>query len=166
MNYPYDDDYMRYDYNTHRYVLTEKDVLDNLNINLSEVLDVTGSANRQSMVNKFLRYISNLVYREIYKVNMQKFIIEYILAKCPSAREQLKQAMEEQIEYFMFNGDISVYSGVDFKKNTIAPQTSDRVLAPNARDILTQPLLETKVPILYAGKYNMLFEPKYKEENY
>ena len=166
MEYPYSDEYMIYNKTRHRYILTEKAVLDDLNIELGEVLAGANTARREREIQKFLTYISNLVYREVYKYNEQRDLVEYILAKCPSAREKLKQAMEEQIEYFMFNGDISVYSGVDFKKGTKGQSVADRVLSPNARDLLLEPLTETKVPILYCGKYGILFTPKYEEENY
>jgi len=164
--YPYDDDYMTYDFDTHKYILTNQAVLDDLNINLITTLDPTNSASAQGNVQKFLKRISDIIYREIYKVSTNMYWVEYCMAKCPSARQKIKDAMEEQIESFMFNGDLSVYSGIDMKKNTVMPDISNRILCANARAILEQPLIETGLPLLYSGFYNVYFTVDYTANEY
>ena len=42
---PYSDETMRYDYDSHMYILTPQCVLAELNINLQEALNPTGAAN-------------------------------------------------------------------------------------------------------------------------
>ncbi len=61
--------------------------------------------------------------------------------------------MKEQVEYFIFNGDLSVYSGVDFRKGTKTANVNDRILAPMAEQILAKPLKETRLSLLYQGSY-------------
>ena len=61
MKYPYSDKYMTYDYQTHRYVLTDKDVIDNMGINFIECND--NDKAREMM----LRQVSLQVYSFIHK---------------------------------------------------------------------------------------------------
>lgn len=167
MNYPFDDDYMIYDFDSHRYVLTPKCVFDELNVNLAQRLNVTGSANAQIAPNQVLNQISTTVYSEIYDRSNQNEIQEYALAKCPSLRKIIKEAMKQQVLYFLFNGDVSVYGGVDVKKGTKAPSYNDRILAPMAEKILSRPVKELGgVSILYGGHYPIVVKLDYETENY
>ena len=167
MNYPFDDEDMTYDYKHHRYYLTQQCVLNELNINLGEGL-TEPSAERQQEVLNLLKEISNTVYREIYKCTNQKRVVEYLLAKCPSAREIIKEALLEQVRYFDFNGIVEIYAGVDFKKGTKSVDFSDRILAPMAKNVLSEELVETGTPVLYSGKYIVysLSKLNYTEQNY
>lgn len=166
MIYPFDDEYLKYDYDEHRYILTEKAVLDKNNTSLIERLNYCGEVNKERVANIFLDEISELVYSQIYDYSSQPAIQEYQIAKIPSARNVIMRAMLKQVDYVLLNGFINQYGGVDFKKNSKMEGVADRYLAPLAKSILTRPLVETKVPLMYAGKYAMIFEPKYDEMGY
>ena len=166
MTYPYDDEYMKYDYDEHRYILTERAVLDKSNINLAERLNHGGEVNIERVAHIFLDEISEFVYSQIFDYSSQPAIQEYQIAKIPSARNVIMRAMLKQVDYVLVNGFLNQYSGVDLKKNSKIDGISGRYLAPLAKSILSSPLGETKVPLLYAGKYAMIFEPKYEEMGY
>lgn len=154
-NYPYDDEYMVYDYSMHRYVLTPKAVLDRLNEDLTK-FSPADSANRERDAQIMLDNISSEVYNAIYEASDNYLYPEFVAAKAPSARAIIYQAMLEQVKYFMFNGSISVYSGVDFKKNTIGDSARSRILAPNAERTLNRIIVETGVPLTYQGQMNAI----------
>lgn len=166
MAYPYDDEYLIYDYENHRYILTERACLDKLNINLGERLNVGGLANKERAVKSFLDEISDLVYSQIYDYSNQWQIQEYQIAKMPSARNVIMRAMLKQVDYVLLNGFINQYGGVDLKKGTSMGDLSGKFLAPLSKSILCKDLIETGIPLLYAGKYPMIFKPDYEKENY
>lgn len=166
MTYPYDDEYMKYDYDEHRYILTEKAVLDKNNTSLIERLNYGGEVNKERVANIFLDEVSYLLYNEIYDYSTQPYIQEYMIAKCPSARNIIMNAMLKQVDYVLVNGFLNQYSGVDFKKNNKLEGISGKFIAPLAKSLLSRPLIETKVPLLYAGKYAMIFEPDYEKMGY
>lgn len=166
MKYPFNDEYMIYDYEEHRYILTPQAVLDKLNIDLAERLNVGGQSNNERASNMFLEEISNIVYSAIYDYSSQVPIIEYQLAKYPSARKRIMKAMLKQVDYALVNGVLNQYSGVNLQKNTIIDNISDRYLAPLSKSELLKPLDESGQPILYCGKYSIVFKPKYEEEGY
>ena len=166
MTYPYDDEYMKYDYDEHRYILTARAVLDKSNLNLSERLNVGGAVNRERTPDIFLDEISEIVHSEIYDYSTQPKIQEYELAKYPSAREKIMKAMLRQVDYALTSGFLDQYSGIDLKKNTKLDGLSGRYLAPRAKKILTQPLSENGTPLLYAGKFPSIFKPDYEKMGY
>lgn len=166
MIYPYDDEYLVYDYDEHRYILTEKAVLDKNNISLIERLNFGGAVNQAVQPQVFLDEISDVVYGEIYDYSSQPAIQEKQIAKCPSARRRIMKAMLKQVDYVLVNGLLAQYSGVDVRKGTKSPDFSERVLAPLAKKELTKPLDETGIPLMYAGKYPYIFKPDYEKDNY
>lgn len=166
MTYPYDDEYLVYDYDEHRYILTPRAVLDKSNINLYERLNVGGAVNRERVPEQFLDEISDIVYTAIYDYSSQPAIQEYQIAKLPSARNVILKAMLKQVDYALVNGFLDQYSGIDLKKNTRLEELSGRYLAPRAKSVLSKPLLESGVPLLYAGKYGRIFKPNYEDMGY
>lgn len=156
MTYPYDDETMVFDVDEQRYILTPKCITDELNTELS-ILEPMGSAAKGNNATKILNRISRTVYNQIYARSIYNNVQEKIIKYVPSARKIIKEAMKEQFEYFLFNGDLSVYSGVDFRKNSKMQNTKDRILAPMAEDILSRPLPETKVSLLYSGGYSFVW---------
>ena len=166
MTYPYDDEYMAYDYDEHRYILKPQATLDKLNLNLIERLNPGGAVDRARVPHQFLDEISDIVYSQIYDYSSQPLIQEYQIAKTPSARKVIMDAMLRQVDYSLVNGFLDQYSGIDLKKNSKVDGLSGRYLAPRAKSKLSQPLIETGVPLLYAGKYSRVFKPHYEEEGY
>lgn len=165
MTYPFDDEYMRYDYDEHRYILTERAVLDKLNINLYESLNSAGVVNKERAPQLFLDEISDFIYSQVYDYATQWEIKEYEMAKLPSARKNLMKAMLKQIDYVNTSGLLYQYCGIDLKKNTKIDGMSGRFLAPLAKSALTK-TLENGVPLLYAGKYPYIFKADYEKYNY
>jgi hypothetical protein len=155
MIYPFDDLYMKYDYDKHQYVLTPKAVLDKLNEDLTK-FSPANSANRERDAQIMLDNISDEIYNAIYENSGNYLVQEFVSAKCPSARNILMQAMLEQVKYFMFNGSISVYSGVDFKKNVVGESARSRILAPNTQRILDRVIKELGVSLMYQGQFTSL----------
>ena len=165
MKYPYDDEFMVYDYEEHRYILTPQAIIQKLGVDLAE-LNFGGIANVEMASQLFLDEISDFIYNQIYDYSSQPYIQEWQIAKYPSARNVIMKAMLKQVDYVRVNGFLHQYSGVDLKKNVANIKMSDKFLAPMAKSVLTKPLIESGVPLMYAGKYSMIFKPKYEEEEY
>ena len=153
--YPHNDEYLKYDYDKHQYYLTPRAVLDKLNEDLTR-FSPANSVNRERDAEIMCENISDEIYNAIYENSNNYLVQEFICAKCPSARNILMQAMLEQVKYFMFNGSISVYSGVDFKKNTVGESARSRILAPNAQRILDRVIQEVGVSLMYQGQFTSL----------
>lgn len=168
--YPYSDEMMFYDYTKHRYILTPKCILEELNIDLAERLNTAGSNNQENAPKFILDLISMQIYNFIYSFSSKYLYVQWLLAKMPSARDILKECMKQQVLYFLINGQVDKYSGLDFRKNNALELGKIRGLAsidPIAYTMLQQPLYETGVSLLYTGRYPVLFKmPKYKEDNY
>lgn len=101
MTFPKDDKYMKFDKASHRYVLTEADVFENLAINLSERVE------NENVRKRLLDYISKQVYNFIHTFNKANDWQDFIIAKTESGRAIIKEAMEEQLIYFLTVGDVS-----------------------------------------------------------
>lgn len=114
--FPVSDNYMVYDYETHRYVLTEKGVLSELGENLQVILDTGGDANPSTLVNRFLKKISQTVYLYLYRDSMNPDWTEYILATYPALRPWIKEMLLAQTLYTLENGFVNDYSGVNIAK--------------------------------------------------
>lgn len=110
--FPYDDEYMKYDYRTHRYVLTEKAVLDELGENLDVILTNSDPVTR----NAFLKKISLSVYNYIKQQSASFEYIEYILAKDGRLRDTIKEMLVSQVEYMLADGAVADYSGMNLAK--------------------------------------------------
>ena len=102
MKYPYSDDYMTYDFHSHRYVLTEKDVVEYMGIDLKEHND---NENARSMI---LRQVSLQIYNFIHSHNTATDWQDYIIAKTETGRRIIKEAMEQQLKYLLSVGDASI----------------------------------------------------------
>lgn len=135
--YPLTDEFMKYDYDTHRYVLTEKDVFENLGINLS------ARVKNPTAVNSLLDRVSKQVYDYIHEYNANNTLQDFIIAVTESGRKIIKSAMEEQLIYIMTVGDLS--RSTDLNKRALW-------FDENARRELSQPLCEIGCSIIYTGK--------------
>lgn len=135
--YPYADDYMTYDYDTHRYILTLKDVEENLGI------DLTARVTVPNAIPSLLNRISVKIYAFIHSHNVNNAYQDLIIAKTKDGRRIIKEAMEEQLIYFLTVGDLS-RSIVEAERKISYDET--------AIDILLQPISEIGCSILYCGK--------------
>lgn len=105
LTYPYDDLYMRYDKRTHRYVLTIKYLTDVAGIDIER--RTQHNVQNQNVVNAALDRISNLIYGYLSKHNDTQ-TLRYIIAKCPSARAIIMDAMGSQAAYVFSVGDLTL----------------------------------------------------------
>lgn len=110
--FPYNDEYMTYDFRKHRYVLTEKAVFDELGENLDVVLVNSDPVSRNAFLNK----VSRIVYGYIKGNSSSWEYIEYIMAKDGRLRDTIKSMLISQVEYMLGDGAVSNYSGVNLAK--------------------------------------------------
>lgn len=103
--YPYDDLYMRYDKRTHRYVLTLKYLTDISGIDVER--RTQNNIQNQNVINSALDRISNLIYGYLARHNDAQ-TLKYIIAKCPSARQIIMDAMGAQASYVFSVGDLTL----------------------------------------------------------
>ena len=136
MKYPYSDDFMIYDYVNHRYVLTAKDVTDNLEI------DIFTRMKNAKAVDMLLRQVSMQVYNYIHQYNTNNKAQDFVIAKTKDGRRIIKDAMEQQLIYFLTNGDLS--RSTDEKKRALWFDTL-------AKEILYQEIKELGTNICYQG---------------
>lgn len=166
---PYNDERMTYDYYEHRYVLTPDHVRNELNIDLESRLNTHGSANRSTVAVAYLKRVSREVYNFIYAHNDQS-LLEYLCAKSDTARRAICSAMEEQLLYWLANGDVALLPGVDSKRGTYADMRviKSATIAPNAQSVIRNTILpETNTTLIYAGYYNVFIDlPAYETEGY
>lgn len=166
MEYPYSNEYMTYDKEEHKYILTSQAVIDYLGINLISELNDINSVASQNKVNWFLYKVSDLIYSYIYKWNIRNDIQEYIIAKIPSARNIIFKAMLEQVEYMKVNGELATFSGVNITKGQVMPSFASRFICEMAKDKLNTIVKETGYPLTYSGAYTILKSFSYEEDNY
>lgn len=136
MQLPYDDKYMKFDFTTHRYVLTEEDSFDNLAINLSERIE------NENVRKRVLRTVSNQIYNFIHSHNTNNDWQDYIIAKTESGRAIIKEAMEEQLIYFLTAGNVS--RSLDKEERSLA-------IDEMAKEVLLRTIPEIGTTILYTG---------------
>ena len=119
MDYPHDDQIMQYDYENHRYILTEKGVLLQLGINLDDVFNKTGDANPSTLVERILKRISQSVYLWIYESSMNPDWLEFLLAVYPPMRNKIREMLQAQLLYVLKNNFISDYAGINIAKGHV-----------------------------------------------
>lgn len=169
MNYPYTDEYMIYDFDQHRYILTNKYCLDYLGLNLTEELNKGRQTIDVTVADSVLDQISLLVYNWIYSFGMDNDWQEYCLAKCPSLRPIIMKALGEQVLYFRLNGMNHKFAGVNQMKGTImeiAKLRNESVIDYTVEQLFKKKVKELGVSILYPANTGLLKVYDYEEENY
>lgn len=142
VKYPYSDEYMVFDEKTSRYVLTAKYILDAYGIDLQSIVNDRNAINPQAMSERVLRMVSNAVYNEIHKYNVNTQVQDQMITYVPSARDKIQRAMAEQFLYFMENGDLS--------RSTL-PEKRALSFDKNALAVLEEVLPELGISLLYTG---------------
>ena len=137
MNYPYTDDYMQYDYLTHRYILTKKYVLEQLG------LDLDKEAKGKNQAQLILKRVSNLIYSFIHKHNSNTQMQDYIIAKTQSGRDIIMRAMSDQLIYIRMVGDLT--TSTDRSKRDLA-------IDDTAKETLYEIVPELGTTICYTGR--------------
>ena len=152
--YPYNDKYMRYDMRTHRYVLTVDYFIDVMPVELAR--RTQNNVQSQNTVNALLDRASNLIYGYLAKHNDAQ-TIQYIIAKCPSARQIIMDALGSQCVYMFTVGDL-----------TLSPKPDDRAawLDMGAENILNgEEVIETGCVLTNVGEYSFC-PPSYEKGGY
>lgn len=134
--YPFNDEYMIYDYDKHRYILTKDFVEEKLGINLSE-----RSKNNVAILS-LLDLVSIQVYKFIHEHNYDDEYQDMIIAKTKSGRKIIQEAMAQQFIYISVVGDLT--KSTDLNKRKLW-------FDENAKSILERPLCEIGCSILYTG---------------
>jgi hypothetical protein len=159
-NYPYSDKDMVYDYDKHRYILTEECVLRECRINLAAELRPTQSNNPADEVNAFLDEVSFEVYNFVFSHAFSKDVAEYRCAKNPGLRTPIKEAMLKQVRYKYVNGAIGDEAGINFQNGTamrLDDIRGERTMSPYTVSILTN------AGLLYRGKMLVPAGVKFRE---
>lgn len=138
MSYPLSDQYMYYNFATHRYILTPKDVRDEMGVDLQAELRTDDVHQLQA----FLRQISNMVYNYLHKFQKHTELQDFVIAKTEGGRNIIKRAMEQQALYVAMNGDLS--RSLDRNERELAIDEQCKAIL----DELCPPL---SVPLTYAG---------------
>lgn len=139
MNYPYSDEFMIYNKEKRRYILTEKDVLFNLGINLSE------RVKDQNAINAFLDLASLHCYRFIHQHNTNTDFQDYVISKTETGRKIIKEAMEQQLIYLSMVGDLSRSTDKD-ERSAWFDET--------AKETLMRTIPEIGTTICYTGVFS------------
>ena len=159
------DNYMKYDTRKHRYVLTNDYVREVMNVELSDVLNTSGSvADTANMPEIVLDRVSMLIYGYIYRNSAYTNRQERELALDGAHRPHLMDAMTEELTYILNNGDVSAFSGV----NAVSGLSIDPIrmrqaeIAPLARDII-----ESRGLVSRGVQWGMRdIAPTYEEDGY
>ena len=141
--YPLSDEYMIYNEQLRRYILTEKDVLENLGIDLPARLRCKNGSSNANSINALLNLASVHVYRFIHEHNVNNDWQDCVIANTQKGRQIIKEAMEQQLIYLLTIGDLS--RSTDSTKRAFW-------FDDTARDILYQTIPEIGTTILYTGR--------------
>lgn len=139
--YPYDDEYMIFDKTTGRYILTEKCVIERIGIDLSARLNERNGINPTALIQRYLKRTSTMVYNYIHQHNDSR-IQDLLIAKVPSLRRIIQEALEDQFLYIATVGDISL--STDKEKRELS-------IDKNCKEDLLQTVPELGTTILYTG---------------
>lgn len=139
---PYSDDFMRYDEITGCYVLTEKDLVENLGLDIRARISADATVNPEAVINRLLERASNLIYGYIYEHNADNCRQNLIIATVPRAREIIRRAMENQVNYMCVQGDLSL---------SVKPEERALSIDQSAKTLLNTTIPEIGGSLLYAG---------------
>lgn len=161
---PFTDDNMLYNYDKHRYILTEEFCSNELNVNIADVLNSAGTADKANNAEKFLDRVSKIIYNYIYRINAFHNETERRLALDAALRPSIQEAMGEQVLWMLNNGDLSAVAQVSIQGGTIIESKRGREheIAPIAMDILiTNKIVNARVP-----RFLKDIIPTYESEGY
>lgn len=143
---PFDDKNMIYDMDSHMYVLTPFFCTNELGFPEGLGLKGYNEQKGSSAAIRFLKRVSSVVYRFVYAHSQNVAITEFIMAKDLTIREKIKDALAEQLLYMRKNGDLGLYSGVDYRKGSVLKVPKYKKISEYAIDILNE------CELLYTGE--------------
>ncbi len=139
--YPYNDEEMIFDESSRRYVLTEHGLMQH-GTDLRNRLIANKAIAPENVINRLLKHTSNMIYNYIHSHNNYNAYQDELIAKTPSLRPIIKEALLCQAEYILLNGDLS--RSVDKNNREVA-------IDQNAKCVLEQTVSELGIPIIYIG---------------
>lgn len=105
MKFPYDDEFLTYNYKAHRYEPTLA-YANYRGIALEERVKGDGAPNAQAIMNEILRTASVQVYAYLYNYSLNRKATQFMIAKTESGRQAVLQAMGEQLVYLSQYGNM------------------------------------------------------------
>lgn len=141
ITYPYDDDFMTFDQTVQQYVITEKALLSR-GVDLRARLSATGTVTPEGVIENITRLASDMIYGYIHAHSADNMQQDRIIAKCPSLRLIILNAMLYQAVYISFNGNL-LLSTDQSKREKALDETAKQWLERTAPEIGTS--------ILYLG---------------
>ena len=115
---PKDDNYMKYDYNRHRYYLTPRAAIDLCGANLDLLLDTFGDANSSTLAERFCRKSGNAFYSYVRTMTARYDIMEWIMACDPEQRARVQEMLIEQLEYNLSEAFPERKSGLNIERGS------------------------------------------------
>lgn len=156
-NYPLDAEDMVYDKEVHMYIMTLDYVKKRTGVDLTLLVNSPYIADKTTAAQNIMREISVQLYLYAYSYNMNyKDVVEYLMAKSPMARENIREAILHQLSYTIRNGKINEFAGINVSyndKNAATPledMRGDRSIHPDSIKYLSMPL-EDGEKILFSG---------------
>lgn len=104
MAYPYNDNYMKYDYNQHMYYLTPKAALDLIGENMDTHMNAFGDSNPSTLAERYCKKSARKLWRYVKSHTFEYSYIEYIMAKDGNVRQFVQDLLLSQLEYNLMNG--------------------------------------------------------------
>lgn len=141
---PFDDTVMEYDYRHHRYVLTERGVLEELGEDLRVILNADCDANPTTLPQRFLQKVSQVVYNYIRGQCSDWNYIEHILACDRRIRYLIEEMLIAQTAYVLQNGFTAMSSGIDASKGSVTDIFALRGWQKVADEVVT--IVDTPLP--------------------
>lgn len=142
MNYPYSDDFMVFDEENKRYVLTNEYVRQRLGIDLIGSANERDFSNAEIAIKHFLEEISDDIYNFIHAHNVNTAKQDYLIANVPSLRNIMQKAMGQQVIYARMNGMLAYSTDKDKQYMSVCPKSQQTLL---------QIVPEIGISILYTG---------------
>ena len=138
--YPYTDEYMKWDELEGRYYITEKALLSK-GINVRE--RVSG-VSADSVINGIVTMSGDMVYNFIHQHNGDNETQDRLIATVPSLRRVMYRALLRQAVYYMANGDLSL---------SLEDEKRSKALSEEVRRELNTTIPELGTCILYQGRW-------------
>ncbi len=102
----YSNDFMSFDPETGRFVLTEKAINERCGINIRARLSVDKTIIPEVVINKLCRTASDMIYNYIHSFSVHNRRQDELIVARQELRRAVESAMEYQIEFLLANGDL------------------------------------------------------------
>lgn len=151
---PYSDELMTYDFTTHKYYLTENAVYVELGINFG-LIPNGNDANPSTMAQRFIKKVTNNVYRYLFADIYNAPWTEFELACVADLRSVIYQMLLAQAEYNANSGFSETFNGVDIYKGYSLDRSKlkEAQISPVVEELSFQGQRSIGRCLKYAGAY-------------